>query len=38
MIYSSLYQSPSISPNDNLLGAPHLVDYLSGDILLDFEG
>ena len=38
IIYSHPFQSRRISPNDSLLGTPHLVCYLSGDILLDFGG
>ena len=38
MIQLFLSQSCRISPNDSLFGDPHLVDYLSDDIPLSFEG
>ena len=36
--YSYHFESCRMSHKDGLLGALHLVVYLSGDILLDFEG
>ena len=36
--YTRASQSRRILPNDSLLGAPRLVSYLLGDIVLHFEG